>query len=178
LAGAWVAWLFLSLGPRQEEAQVALDEALQDSTRYSALIERTNLLLSRRDSIVQRVSIIQAIDQGRYVWPHILDEVARAVPDYTWVTQLQQIEGGRQPRVRIVGQAGNILALTVFMDQLEASPFLRAVRIIGSSLSQVESQLVYTFELEVSFEQPPRDFLETVPLIRSAPAATGPAMDD
>ena len=29
-----------------------------------------------------------AIDEDRYIWPHILDEVSRALPPYTWITVL------------------------------------------------------------------------------------------
>ena len=70
----------------------------------SPLIARTELLTARRDSIAQRVAIIQEIDQDRYSWPHLLDEVARALPDYTWLTELTQV--GTDPlAIRLVGQA-------------------------------------------------------------------------
>lgn len=170
-AAAVMAWLYLSIGSRRGDVEVALEQALRDSANYADVIARTNALMARRDSIVQRVAIIQEIDQGRYIWPHILDEIARAVPDYTWLLQVQQITPGTQPRVRITGQAGNIPALTVFMDQLEASPFLRGVRTLGSSQVVRGSQLVYNFELEVGYEQPPMEFLETVPLLGAAPEA-------
>jgi len=168
-----MGWMFLSVGSRRGDAEVALEQVAQDSARYADLISRTNALLARRDSIVQKVSIIQEIDQGRYVWPHILDEVARALPDYTWVTQVQQVTAGPEPRLRVAGQAGNNFALAVFMEQLEASPFLRDVRIITSQQAiageQLSRQLVYAYDLEVSFEQPPMEFLETVPLLGPEP---------
>src|SRR5688500_16597061 len=127
-----MAWLFLGVGSRRETTQVALDEAVQDSARFADLIARTQLLTARRDSIAQRVGIIQQIDQNRYVWAHILDEVARALPDYTWLTELSQVSN--EPiSVRLTGQAGNNFALTVFMEQLEASPFLQGVTLIQSA---------------------------------------------
>lgn len=159
------AWLFLSIGGRREEVQVALDQALADSARYSAQIERTNTLMASRDSIVQRVAIIQEIDKGRYVWPHILDEVSRALPDYTWVVELAQIVGGPEPRIRVVGRSGSIEAITVFMDQLEASPFLRNVTTLGTTEQVQQGQLVFHFELEIAYEQPPVEFLDTEPLL-------------
>lgn len=159
------AWLFLSIGSRADEAQVALDAALADSARYSEQIARTNTLLASRDSIVQRVAVIQEIDRGRYVWPHILDEVSRALPDYTWLQQIQQIAGGVEPRIRVVGRAGSIEAITVFMDQLEASPFLRNVSTMGTSQVREDNQLVFRYELEMGYEQPPIEFLETTPLL-------------
>ena len=167
---AAMAWLFFSVGSEREEVDLAYQEARQDSVRYADLIARTNALIARRDSIVQKVGIIQEIDQGRYVWPHLLDEISRALPDYTWLTDIQQVTSGAEPRVRVVGQAGNNLALAVFMRELEASPFLRAVRLTGTqqqlvTLQQGGQQLVFVFDLEVSYEQPPMEFLETVPLL-------------
>lgn len=170
LAAIGMAYLYLSVNSRREEADVALQRAMQDSARYADLIGRTNALIARRDSIVQKVAIIQEIDQGRYVWPHILDEVSRAVPDYTWLTEVQQVTSGVEPRIRISGQAGNNFAIAVFMRQLEGSPFLRNVDLQSTQQTLARqqggaSQLVYTFDLEVSYEQPPMDFLETVPLL-------------
>jgi Tfp pilus assembly protein PilN len=130
-------------------------------------MSRTTALLAARDSIVKRVAVIQEIDQGRYIWPHVMDEVSRAIPEYIWLLQLQQISGGQQPHIRLVGQAGSIEALTVFMDQLESSPFLSSVRTIGTTQVLSENQMIYRYELEMDYEQPPIEFLETIPLLET-----------
>lgn len=171
-----IGWMFFTVGSRTEEAGVRLEAALADSARYSEQMARTTSLLAARDSIVQRVAVIQEIDQGRYVWPHVMDELSRALPDYIWILQVQQISGGPSPHVRVVGQAGSIEALTVFMDQLESSPFLSAVRTIGTTQVLAENQLIYRYELEMDYEQPPMEFLETVPLLEThAGHSAGPA---
>lgn len=168
-----ILYLYMGVQSRREEVDVALAQARQDSARYADLIARTDALMARRDTIVDRISVIQEIDQGRYVWAHIMDEIARALPDYTWVTAVQQVTAGMEPRIRISGQAGNNLALAAFMRALEGSPFLRNVRVQGSQQVQVvegqNRQLVYAFDLEVSYEQPPMEFLETVPLLGVEP---------
>jgi Tfp pilus assembly protein PilN len=172
LALLYMGWQFVRVRGDREETQVALDGALQDSARFADLIARTQLLTARRDSIAQRVGIIQQIDQNRYVWAHILDELARALPDYTWLTELSQVS--TDPiSVRIVGQAGNNFALTVFMEQLEASPFLQGVTLIQSQQEFVGQggagqQAVQGFQLEVGYVQPPMEFLQTVPLFEGA----------
>lgn len=172
-----MGWLISTLGGQREEAELALEEAMRDSVVYSDLVVRTATLMARRDSIAQRVSIIQEIDGGRYIWPHIMDEIARALPNYTWLLQLEQVSGGPEPTVRITGEAGSVQALTVFMDELEASAFLRNVTAGETSqiLRQPENQLVYSFSIEVGFEQPPLEFLETVPLLDGAPGRAGDA---
>lgn len=176
VALAAIGYLFFGVRRDREEAQVALDEAVQDSARFADLIARTQLLTARRDSIAQRVGIIQQIDQDRYTWAHILDEVARALPDYTWLTELSQVSSD-PISIRLTGQAGNNFALTVFMEQLESSPFLQGVTLIQSAQEFAgqgtsSQQVVQGFQLEVGYVQPPMDFLQTVPLFEGAETQT------
>jgi type IV pilus assembly protein PilN len=169
---AAIVWMFLGVRNDREESQLALDQQLQDSVRFADLIARTQLLTARRDSIAERVGIIQQIDQNRYVWAHTLDEIARALPDYTWLTEIAQVSNA-PIAVRLAGQAGNNFALTVFMEQLEASPFLQGVTLIQSQQEFVGQgsatpQVVQGFQLEVGFVQPPLEFLQTTPLFEGA----------
>jgi type IV pilus assembly protein PilN len=172
-----IGYFWLSLRQQREEVQVAIEAAVQDSARFADLIERTRRLQARRDSIVERVSVIQEIDQNRYVWPHVMDEIARALPDYTWLTQLG--EKGRNPlRIMLRGRAGNNFAVTVLMDQLESSDYFRDVKLISSEQSpqSIEGggqQVVYAFELEMTFQQPPLESLQTVPLLGAESGAAG-----
>lgn len=161
-----IAWLFLGVRSDREELQVSLDGAVQDSMRFADLIQRTNQLTARRDSIGQRVAIIQKIDAGRYIWPHALDEIARAVPDYAWLREITQVQ--EEPlQLRIGGRAGSNFAITNFMRNLEASPFLRGVTIERTEQETPEgenAEIVYAFELLVTYETPPLEELETIPL--------------
>jgi Tfp pilus assembly protein PilN len=175
IALALVAMVVLFFGVRsdREELQVQLDEAVQDSARFADLIARTALLTARRDSIAQKVGIIQGIDQNRYVWPHLLDELSRALPDYTWLSDVTQVATDPAISVRLQGQAGNNFALTVFMEQLEASAFLEGVTLIQSQQELVGpggAQVVSGFTLEVRYVQPPMEFLQTVPLFEGSSA--------
>ncbi len=162
----YMGWTFMGVRGEAEELQVRLEEQRQDSIRFATLIEQTNRLTARRDSIAERVSIIQEIDAGRFVWPHLLDEVAAAVPEYTWIQEITYV-GGEPLQVRIVGRAGSIYAITNFMSRLESSSFLRNVE--PQTIQQVQSEadqndLVQIFELLVTYESPPLDELQTVPL--------------
>ena len=125
-----VGWWYVGLSSRQGDVQVALADALQDSANYADLIQRNATLEARRDSIAQKVEIIQEIDALRYVWPHLLDELGRALPDYTWLTQVIQVSVGEEVEFQVRGRAGNNLALTTFWRQLQESPFIRNVQLV------------------------------------------------
>lgn len=170
VAAAVGGYLYVTNSNRLGDLQILIEEARADSARYADLIQQNEALMARRDSIAQRVEIIQEIDGDRYIWPHIMDEVARALPDYTWLTELLQVSLGEDLQFRIVGQAGNPFVLTQFMENLEASLFIRNVNLVTTE--QVVEELseggprraVFEFQVEAFFERPPIELLNTVPL--------------
>lgn len=163
-----MAFLFVRTGGK-EELELAVQAAVSDSARFADVIQQTQALQARRDSIAQRVAIIQDIDGVRYVWPHLLDEVARALPDFTWLTSFVQMTPGPPLEFLLEGRAANNFALTRFMENLEASPFITGVTLV-STAQIVESsdeggdRLIYEFSLEARREDPPPEVLQTVPL--------------
>ena len=162
MAGA--GWLFLGARARKDELAIAIERAVRDSTHYANLIKATERLTARRDSIAQRLHLIQEIDAGRYVWPHIMDEIGRALPSYTWLTGVAQLQAGPPVAFRVEGRTGNTFALTQFMNDLEASAFIRGVRLASTQLIREQEKVVHAFVLEATYETPPPDRIETVPL--------------
>ena len=170
IVAAWIvglgglAWLFLGTRAQASELSDQIETAVADSTRYATTIEQTNELRARRDTIAQKLEVIQQIDEGRYTWPHVMAELARALPDYTWLEGVQQIDGGPAPSFQIDGRTGNNFALTRFMSSLEASPFIRGVRLLSTTQVQEGEVTLHQFMLEARFEEPSPDQIETVPL--------------
>ena len=160
-----LGWWYVGLSSRQGDIQVELADALQDSSNYADLIERNAGLEARRDSIARKVAIIQEIDALRFVWPHLLDELARALPDYTWLTEVIQVSVGETVEFQVRGRAGNNRALTTFWRQLQESPFIRSVQLVQTEqVVEPTGQLVYAFQLDCVYTAPPLDLIETVPL--------------
>jgi len=166
LGGA--GYLYWTMTQGLADLDVGIESAQADSVRYVDEIAQNALLQAREDSILQRATIIQEIDEGRYVWPHILDEVARALPDYTWITEIVQVSLGDQMQFQIDGRAGNNFAVTQFMENLEASLFISNVRFRSTEQVSEESggfnRAVTSFSLDAFFDRPPPELLETVPL--------------
>lgn len=148
-----------------------------DSTRYAEVVNQIRSAEARRDSVLSQMSVIAAVDAERFVWPHILDEVSRALPTYTWLRSIapsgaaaalsaEQIAAGELPAlgVRVIGVTVNIQALTQFMKQLEDSPFLTNVTLAVSAVATVEAKEVTEFTLDLTYERPDRALLQTIPL--------------
>lgn len=172
IAIGYVGYTFMGVNGEREELEVRLEEERQDSIRFAVLIEQTNALTARRDLLAQRVEIIQGIDSNRYVWPHVLDEIAGAVPEYLWLREVMYA-GDAPLQVRVAGRAGSIFAVTNFMRRLEASRFFRNVTLQGTQQQpseQNQNDLVQVFEILVTYEPPSLDELETVPLFDNTTA--------
>ena len=159
-----LAWLFLGTQAAAETLEREIETAVADSTRYATTIAQTNELRARRDTIAMKLEVIQQIDEGRYTWPHIMSEVARALPDYTWLEGVSQTDGGATPSFQIDGRTGNNFALTRFMSNLEASPFIRGVRLLSTAQVQEGETTLHQFMLEARFEEPAAGVIETIPL--------------
>ncbi len=165
VAPALTGWMYFGVTSRKEELAVRIEQAVEDSMRYARLIEASATLEARRDTIMDKLEIIQQIDTKRYVWAHVMDEISRVLPDYTWLTSLAQTGGGMTPTFLIEGRTGNFFALTRFMDDLEASPFIRAVRLTTTQQENVQGRVVNQFVLEATYEEAPPELIETVPLL-------------
>ena len=107
----------------------------------------------------------------------MLDEVSRALPTYTWLKSIapsgaatalsaEQIAAGEAPPlgIRVIGVTVNIQALTIFMKQLEDSPFLQNVTLAVSAVAQVEGKEVTEFTLDMAYETPDPALLQSIPL--------------
>jgi Tfp pilus assembly protein PilN len=78
--------LFFTQSTRAAAIADSLEKAEADSTRYSSVLRERLKAESTRDTILRQLNIVRAVDGERYVWPHVLDEVSRALPQYTWLT--------------------------------------------------------------------------------------------
>ena len=198
-AGIAVAITVLGVGGGfwyQDHQLTQLDERLSqelaDSSRFSAVIGERKAVIARRDSLITQLHIIEQIDQSRYVWPHILDEISRALPPYTWITGITQLSAkpvlpqrdttkakadsgatrakpSAEPAVtfQVVGNTVDIQALTRFMRVLESSPFVQNVTINKSNVMLIDSREVTEFTLDVQYQKPDPAAVTTVPITLS-----------
>jgi len=198
LAATGGMWLYQSrkLSSLEEREQVAL----QDSTRFAAVISQRSAAEASRDSIQRQIVIIKWIDGKRYVWPHLLEEINRALTPYTWLKSIKQTSApstlgpeveaevaagtgkNGKPKIaadadsaalansvltfRIVGQTVDYQALTRFMKQLEASPWIEQVKLTKTELvmAQPTNKEATEFTLEMQLQKPDSAVIRRVPI--------------
>ncbi len=163
------AFLFWKAGAREADLRVQIEEAVTDSVRLSSTIELVQSLRAREDTITQKIAVIKDVDDRRFVWPHLLDEVSKSVPAFTWLSSITSTQpadsGAVGPALTLQGNAGSTQALTRFMKNLEASPFMRAVTLVTSEQVTEESRTFQRFTLEAQYEVPAEQAIETVPVV-------------
>ena len=78
----------------QNRASSALEErrikAVEDSSRYSAVLAAKVKAEATRDSLFAQLSIIKSIDDTRFLWSHVMQEISSAMPPFTWLTAITQ----------------------------------------------------------------------------------------
>jgi len=88
LSVAVVGSTYLYQEQRISSLAQAETEALADSTKVAAALKERQRADARRDTLLRRMNLIRAIDEDRFIWPHVLDEVSKALPPYTWLSSL------------------------------------------------------------------------------------------
>lgn len=160
--------LFAGRGRAAELAR-ALESATRDSVQGAASITQSRSLESRLDSLGDRVNIIRRMDSRRYVWPRLLDELARALPDDAWLVQIGQVgaEEGRT-RFRIEGNSVGNLAISRFWNGLEASDFIHNVSLVSTEhlvepvATSSRPETSYSFVLEAEYQREPTSRADSV----------------
>jgi Tfp pilus assembly protein PilN len=165
--GVLLGWMIVADRSRKAMLESEITAAALDSTRLAEIIKTLDELNARTHSVVAKLNVVQEVDANRFVWPHLLDEIARAVPEHTWLVKIANLPTDstvKLPRFSLEGRAGSNFALTRFLQQLELSPFIRQVRLKESQLVREDEKLVYSFALDADYETPPPDMIQTEPL--------------
>ena len=83
-----VGLLYTQQTRKEAAIEDALQKAVQDSTRYASVLKEHDTAEAKRDTALRSLNLIRAIDDDRFIWPHIMDEVSKALPPYTWLVSL------------------------------------------------------------------------------------------
>jgi len=204
LLGAVAAWViaigFLGatwiMTQRQLHAvEPKLEQARSEHQRFKTFLAQKHKQELIRDSLLAQISTIRTVDGDRYVWPHVLDEVSRALPAYTWLTLVTMeapapaapapaAKPGASPAAkadstadsvavqlplgfRVEGRTVDIQAYTRFLRQLEASPWIQNVTPVSAQTVVEKERPVTAFVIKAEFRRADSAYIRTVPLSES-----------
>jgi Tfp pilus assembly protein PilN len=84
----WLGFVFLGTARELSALTPQLEQSRAENKRFKAFLAEKRHQETIRDSLVAQIGVIRTVDGDRYVWAHVLDEVTRALPAYTWLVDL------------------------------------------------------------------------------------------
>ncbi|HEX5386972.1 MAG TPA: PilN domain-containing protein [Gemmatimonadales bacterium] len=168
-----------------------LESTRAENQRFRTFLAEKHKQELIRDSIVAQIRTIRSVDGDRYVWPHVLDEVTKALPPFTWLVDMSPTAAPTPPppppgpanaknaaaapadtarpplAFQIDGRTVDIQAYTRFLRQLEASPWITDVTPISAATVVEQNRAITAFTIRASFKQADSAYVRTVPLSQS-----------
>jgi Tfp pilus assembly protein PilN len=177
LAGVWLAYGFLNNSRKMSQLEPKLEQTRDEHRRYKNLMAEKRKTENIRDSLLAQISVIRTVDGDRYTWPHVLDEITKALPPYTWLVDLSVINATAVAdsgdttvptlQFQIAGRTVDIQAYTRFLRQLEASPWIVDVTPMQATTVVEKERPVTAFTIRATFAPADSAYIRTVPLTQS-----------
>lgn len=126
-----IGWWFWSLRQASQRLDQELAGAEAETQQLRSVLAQVQKFETRRAQLQQRVTLIEQLRRGQTGPVHVLDEIARAVPDRLWLTELAQ----KGDEVTLAGMTMSLTGVSDFVANLESSTwFKKPVDIIDSEM--------------------------------------------
>jgi Tfp pilus assembly protein PilN len=192
--GAWVlviaalGLIYLNNVRQLYTLEPRLEQARSENRRFKAFLADKRRQEQIRDSLLAQITVIRSVDGDRYIWPHLLDEITKALPAYTWLVDLgvsAPVAVNTAPRpagakpdsadtvkppplaFQINGRTIDIQAYTRFLRQLEASPWIVDVTPVSAQTVVEKERPVTAFTIRASYNRADSAYIRTAPFSQS-----------
>jgi len=186
--GGFLGYTWMSNTTQLRALEPQLEQSRAEHKRFKTFLDQKHKQEQIRDSLLTQITTIRSVDGDRYVWPHVLDEVTRALPAYTWLVDLSPVaapppqpapaqakDTKRQPvdtapktiGFQLNGRTVDIQAYTRFLRNLEASPWITDVTPVSAQTIVEQERAVTAFTIRAQFKQADSAYIRTVPLSQS-----------
>lgn len=186
LAVLWLGWSWVSTSRTLAGLEPELEQARAENQRFRNFVAQKRKVEVIRDSLQAQIQVLKSVDGERYVWAHIMDEVTRALPAYTWLVDMGAATPPPPPApgspgdtvavadtttpplgILINGRTVDVQAFTRFLRQLEASPWIDNVQPISAQTVVQDERPVTAFSIRASYRTADSAYIRTVPLSES-----------
>ncbi len=140
-AGAW--WL-QSNKLRDLDTRIAADEKRQRDLK--AIADQVTAFQQKKALLENKVLVIEQLRLKQKSPVHMLDEISKALPDYVWLTALDENKG----TLRFAGQSNSLAAVADFISAMQRSGWFPVVDLATST----EQQNLINFTLAGAFKDP------------------------
>lgn len=181
IALSMAAYSYIYQAGRIAGLQKDINDAREEEAKYSAEIQKIDEIAVKKTQILARMSSIQLLDQNRDYWVDLMEDLVRRVPEYVWLTSIQQAPTAGQPaqptgappapaRSTIEGYSFSLNALATFLVRLKKSDMFKDLELSSIVLQENEQSKAYSFKLTYNLEAP--GMVAPVAEAAQAPGAT------
>jgi Tfp pilus assembly protein PilN len=158
-----------------------IQQAQTETARYSAEIQKIEEITLKKSQILARMSAIQLLDQNRNYWVKFLEDLVRRVPEYVWLTSLEENPAGSarptaagapppSAKSSIEGYSFSLNAFATFLIRLKKSDIFYNIELTSIKLEETDKAKAYSFKITCNFAKQELP-VATTDTAQSAPAA-------
>lgn len=136
-----------TLARRQSEVRVRQDEA----TKLEAIIKEVEDFQKRKDSLQNRIDLINQLKQNQKGPVRIMDRISQDLPDLVWLDRMS-VAGGR---ITLSGRGLNPNAIANFVENVKKDPYFEEPE-LGSVTQVSPNPVVYGFDMNFAFTYSPK----------------------
>lgn len=140
-----VVFMLQSAREKSLEKEVAIARA--EAEKYMKTIALIDEMVEKETELNRRLDIVRTLDKNRYRTVTVLDEMAKRVPSYLWLTTVKEVSADR---LAIDGLAFSNLVIADLMLNLEKSDVFKDVELSVAKRNEIEEQTVVGFTLTTS----------------------------
>ena len=146
--GSW----FWSLRRTSQQVDEAITRAQTEIVQMQSVLVQVQKFEAQRAQLQQRVTLIEQLRRGQTAPVHVIDEIAKALPERTWLYEMVQ----KGSDVTLAGMTTSNMGVSDFVANLEASGwFKKPVDIIGTQTdSDPKSGDLVKFEIRGTVYNP------------------------
>jgi Tfp pilus assembly protein PilN len=147
LAGAY--WLYekRELANRKE----TITQREGEAQKLEAIIKEVEDYQKRKDSLQQRIDLINQLKQNQKGPVRIMDQISRDLPDLVWLDRME-INAGH---ISLAGRGLNPNAVALFVENVKNDPYFEEPQL--GTLAQVSTTpVVYSFDMQFGFSYAPK----------------------
>lgn len=123
--GGW----FWSLRRTSQQVDEDITRAETEIVQMRSVLVQVQKFDAQRAQLQQRVTLIEQLRRGQTAPVHVIDEIAKALPERTWLVEMVQ----KGSDVTLAGMTTSNMGVSDFVANLEASGwFKKPVDIIGT----------------------------------------------
>ena len=129
-------------GARLSSAEREVAAARAEAEQYKKTIALIDDMVRKERELNRRLGLVESLDRDRFKTVRVMDEVARRVPRYMWLTSLKNVS---PDRVAIDGYAFSNLVVSDLMSSLEKSEMFQGVELTVVKRKIVDGQNAVNF---------------------------------